>query len=127
MAQRDNSHSGRCLGFMQSPTAGSTRRCPVKPSTPLGPDQVDVYIYRVPRSVVVHSFSIPFTSVSVWRRCPSGSLLFPDSPWRLLVNFAHFRFLGRDLDASQSSCFHVVVPDSNGGLDVVLGSQIPPP
>jgi hypothetical protein len=27
------------------PTAGATRRCPVKPSTPLGPDQVNVYYY----------------------------------------------------------------------------------
>jgi hypothetical protein len=40
MAQRDNSR----LGVYQS-AAGPTGRCPVKPSTPLGPDQVNVFIY----------------------------------------------------------------------------------
>jgi hypothetical protein len=29
---------------MHDPAAGATRRCPVQPSTPLGPDQVNVLL-----------------------------------------------------------------------------------
>jgi hypothetical protein len=29
---------------MHHPAAGATRRCPVQPSTPLGPDQVNVLL-----------------------------------------------------------------------------------
>jgi hypothetical protein len=42
MAQRDNR---RILGLdMHHPAAGPPGRCPVQPSTPLGPDQVNVII-----------------------------------------------------------------------------------
>jgi hypothetical protein len=34
-----------------SPTAGAIRRCPVKPSTPLGPDQVNLLLFFAFRSV----------------------------------------------------------------------------
>jgi hypothetical protein len=43
MAQRDNSHFDWVLGMHPSP-AGPPGRCPVQPSTPLGPDQVNVII-----------------------------------------------------------------------------------
>jgi hypothetical protein len=43
MAQRDNRHSVWVLG-MHDPAAGATRRCPMQPSTPLGPDQVNVLL-----------------------------------------------------------------------------------
>jgi hypothetical protein len=45
MAQRDNRHFVGVLG-MHHPAAGPTGRCPVQPSTPLGPDQVNVFIYE---------------------------------------------------------------------------------
>jgi hypothetical protein len=38
MAQRDH------LVSCSLPIAGATRRCPVKPNTPLGPDQVNVLL-----------------------------------------------------------------------------------
>jgi hypothetical protein len=44
MAQRDNRHSEWVLD-MHHPAAGPPGRCQVQPSTPLGPDQVNVFIY----------------------------------------------------------------------------------
>jgi hypothetical protein len=44
MAQRDNRHTDRVLG-MHPRAGGATRRCPVQPSTPLGPDQVNVLLF----------------------------------------------------------------------------------
>jgi hypothetical protein len=41
MAQRDNRHNEWVLD-QHDPAAGPTGRCPVQPSTPLGPDQVNV-------------------------------------------------------------------------------------
>jgi hypothetical protein len=46
MAQRDNRDSVWVLG-MYLPAAGATRRCPVQPSTPLGPGQVNVLLLLV--------------------------------------------------------------------------------
>jgi hypothetical protein len=42
--QRDNRHFIWVLG-MHHPAAGATRRCPVQPSTPLGPDQVNISLF----------------------------------------------------------------------------------
>jgi hypothetical protein len=46
MAQRDNRHSEWVPG-MHHPAAGPTGRCPVQPSTPLGPDQVNVIFFFI--------------------------------------------------------------------------------
>jgi hypothetical protein len=43
MAQRGNLHLDCVLG-MHPRAAGPTGRCPVQPSTPLGPDQLNVII-----------------------------------------------------------------------------------
>jgi hypothetical protein len=43
MAQRDNRHNEWVLGMHHS-AGGPPGRCPVQPSTPLGPDQVNVYL-----------------------------------------------------------------------------------
>jgi hypothetical protein len=45
MDQRDPAtrHSHGVLG-LHHPAAGATRRCPVQPITPLGPDQVNVLL-----------------------------------------------------------------------------------
>jgi hypothetical protein len=43
MAQRDNCLNEWVLG-MHPRAAGPTGRCPVQPSTPLGPDQVNVLL-----------------------------------------------------------------------------------
>jgi uncharacterized membrane protein len=43
MAQRDNGHFLRYLAG-PSATSGPTGRCPMKPNTPLGPDQVNVLL-----------------------------------------------------------------------------------
>jgi hypothetical protein len=43
MAQRDNRHTEWVLGTYHL-AGGATRRCPVQPSTPLGPDQVNVLL-----------------------------------------------------------------------------------
>jgi hypothetical protein len=47
MDQRDLvtlSLAGGCLTARSHPIAGAMRRCPVQPSTPLGPDQVNVLL-----------------------------------------------------------------------------------
>jgi hypothetical protein len=44
MAQRDNRHNEWVLG-MHHPAGGPPGRCPVQPSTPMGPDQVNVYLF----------------------------------------------------------------------------------
>jgi hypothetical protein len=44
MAQRDNRHADQVLGMHPCP-AGAMRRCPVQPSTPLGPDQVNALLF----------------------------------------------------------------------------------
>jgi hypothetical protein len=43
MAQPDNRRTEWVLGMHPRP-AGATRRCPVQPSTPLGPDQVNALL-----------------------------------------------------------------------------------
>jgi hypothetical protein len=52
MVQRENRHFIWAFG-MHHPAAGATRRCPMQPSTPLGPDQANVCFGGVVKVVKV--------------------------------------------------------------------------
>jgi hypothetical protein len=63
MAQRDNRLPFWVLG-MHHPAGGPTRRCLVQPSTPLGPDQVNVsLLLRLTDGSICHHTDTEFNEV----------------------------------------------------------------